>query len=227
MESDHPDPPVPDFDRINRAVVLCDGEGNGVVTWYVGGNLEVEIEGVGRQIADLGLDDAPEGVSIWEGRWCYQRTPESYVGAEEWDAWPEGSFRDPTDEEWESIRAKECPWDDSMYHRGPYCGAEVVYRVEGTVDGKHVRYEVCEAHKDWPATRFTPGEELRAARIGEMEKGRLGRLMRQAHDGCYAEKDGWKEEWDAYEKRLRSAPCGECEACKLGDERFCVGNGDA
>jgi hypothetical protein len=69
----------------------------------------VKDAGVSR-LDDLGLDDAPEGISIWEGiiKTSHTNTPD----ANEYESWLAGDFRDPTPEEWEAIRKNECPWDE-------------------------------------------------------------------------------------------------------------------
>jgi hypothetical protein len=63
----------------------------------------------------LGLDDAPEGISIWEGeiRTSHTNTPD----ANEYDSWLEGAFRSPTDEEWTAIREGRCPWDEKEWQK--------------------------------------------------------------------------------------------------------------
>lgn len=93
----------------SRAVVACDESGGGAVLWYVGADLVVEIEEHGlRQLCDLGLDDAPRGITVWEGRYvCTGRG-----GSEDCDAGtqPEGTFRPPTSEEWAAIMQGRTPW---------------------------------------------------------------------------------------------------------------------
>lgn len=92
-----------------RAVVACTQGGAGVVLWSFGGGIEALMDGTGPVLQDLGLDDAPPGISIWEG----------VVGGGEWspgiedyaDIYPEGTFRAPTDEEWVAIRAGRSPWE--------------------------------------------------------------------------------------------------------------------
>lgn len=59
-------------------------------------------------LCDLGLDDAPEGISIWEGgiKTVHFHSPD----CNEYDSSLIGSFRAPTPAEWESIMKAECPW---------------------------------------------------------------------------------------------------------------------
>jgi hypothetical protein len=99
-----------DFDKPSRALVACDGEGHGVVLWWVGGHLEEEIEEAGlRRLDELGLDDAPQGLSVWEGRYEYFR-PED-------DPAPHavGTFRDLTDPEAEAVLEGRNPWDPAQW----------------------------------------------------------------------------------------------------------------
>lgn len=171
---------VYDYHRKNKAVIINHG-GDGMIVDFVGGHLSNEIEASSHFLGDLGLDDAPDGISIWEG-WYW------YFG-DDGDSEARGEFRDPTDEEWEVIKAGGCPWDHGPYTRGAYCDAPPVYRIEGTVDGRHAKFHVCEEHRQWPVREmFDEGFEMRGQRLDE-----LGRInLSMAHrNGCYAPK-GWK-----------------------------------
>lgn len=101
-----------DFDKPSRAVVANDSGGKGLVLWYVGGHLNLEISeaGMGPHLDELGLDDAPDGISVWEGIYTYKGS--SRYGLDEGaESSPKGSFRPPTDEEWAHIRLGQCPWN--------------------------------------------------------------------------------------------------------------------
>ncbi len=106
-----PKPPEQDWSKPSLAVVACDGHGHGCILSTAGPHVAHEISVIGRELSDLGLDDAPEGLSVWKGR---IKTSTSYEG--EVDAWLEGEFRDPTDEEWVAIRNGECPWSESNWN---------------------------------------------------------------------------------------------------------------
>lgn len=100
------------FDEPSKGVIACDGEGRGCVLWAVGAHLRFEMEecrlfGLG----DLGLDDAPAGVSIWEGKFIWQSG--GWECPQDGEMFPKGAFRSPTDEEWEAIRAGRCPWQET------------------------------------------------------------------------------------------------------------------
>jgi hypothetical protein len=110
--------PRPEYDwsKPSLAVVACDGNGHGCVLWTAGPHVESLVHEAGvTNLSDLGLDDAPEGISIWEGtiKTVHHNTPD----ANEYDSWLEGSFREPTSKEWESIRKNECPWNDDEWHK--------------------------------------------------------------------------------------------------------------
>ena len=97
----------------SRAVIACDAKGNGCVVWYIGRSLAIEISEAGStDLGNLGLDDAPHGISIWEGE--YVRGPGSYENPDDGMTLPSSSsaFRVPTDEEWTAIREQRNPWPE-------------------------------------------------------------------------------------------------------------------
>lgn len=91
-----------------KGVITCDGNGNGVVLWPVG-VLRMETDGSGSTLVDLGLDDAPLGLSVWEGTYHFE---ESITDPGDGVLMPLGDFRLPTSEEWEAIKAGKCPWPE-------------------------------------------------------------------------------------------------------------------
>lgn len=100
-----------DISKPSRLVVSNDAGGNGVVLWGVGEVMD-HVAAISPQLQDLGLDDAPVGVSVWEGesRW-FQSGWETV----EWDFELKGAFRAPTEEEWGAIRRGACPWDKNEW----------------------------------------------------------------------------------------------------------------
>lgn len=94
-----------------RAVVANDKTGNGIVLWAVG-DVAQEVEDISPMLQDVGLNDAPVGVSVWEGNvhWFQSgwETPE-------WEAELKGVFRAPTEEEWGAIRRGLSPWDKNEW----------------------------------------------------------------------------------------------------------------
>jgi hypothetical protein len=110
----NPNPPETygpwDWGKKSLAVVTC-RNGEGSVLWWVGGHIDFELSEAGMvSLGDLGLDNAPDGLSIWEGVYDYHRD-QSYFHDD--GGWTEanGDFRRPTEEEWEWIKSNQCPWD--------------------------------------------------------------------------------------------------------------------
>lgn len=95
----------------SRLVVACNG-GAGCVLYAIGSCWAVWHEGSGSyRLDDNGLDDAPDGISIWEGRmqsWGPDRDGE-------YDAELRGEFRDLTEEEWRLLAKGEAPWDEKEW----------------------------------------------------------------------------------------------------------------
>jgi hypothetical protein len=91
----------------SKAIIACDGKGNGCVLFYIGDGITEEIEtGTYCSIDELGLDKAPFGLSVWEGEFvaCVDEyEPENYTK-------PEGSFRELTEAEWKAVKDKQNPW---------------------------------------------------------------------------------------------------------------------
>lgn len=88
----------------SRAVVANNTRNGGCVLWFTADSvIEAEISNTSTRLADLGLDDAPEGISIWEGVYIKYVRQDDYLE-------PSGAFRPPTDEEWTAIRAGRNPF---------------------------------------------------------------------------------------------------------------------
>lgn len=102
---------VGEWDREKKSLAVVASNGShGAVIWYVGFSISMEVEEAGLDtLCDLGLDDAPVGISIWEGTYVW--SPGPFEHPNDGDMWPSGSFRDPTDDEWQAIRKGECPWN--------------------------------------------------------------------------------------------------------------------
>lgn len=93
-----------DFRKNSYAVVVHAGDGEGVVLWQTGPHLQIQVDLCGPCLRDLDLDDAPYGISVWEGRFVHGR--------------PDGYFRRPTPAESKYIADNMCPF--------PQCGPEGV-----------------------------------------------------------------------------------------------------
>ena len=98
------------------AVVACDGNGHGCVLFTVGPHIAAELEDVGRVLGDIGLDDAPAGISVWQGRYISSR---NYWGVV--DGSLEGEFRNPTPAEWAEIQRNKNPWMKQPSERLQFC----------------------------------------------------------------------------------------------------------
>lgn len=107
-------PPEYDWSKPSLAVVASDGDGRGCVLWTAGPHVQSFLDEIGRGLDDIGLDDAPDGISVWEGK---IKTYHYYEG--DYDADLTGKFREPSDEEWQSIQRGECPWNDEDWIKKP------------------------------------------------------------------------------------------------------------
>lgn len=89
----------------SESIALCaNRDGLGVVLKCAGKSIRDEFDDVGSGLEDMGLDKAPNGISIWEGtyRWCGD------PGDGETE--PEGKFRKLTPDEWQRLAQTGVPW---------------------------------------------------------------------------------------------------------------------
>lgn len=105
------------WDQDSQAVVASDGAESGAVLWTGGPHVLFQLEKYGaNNIYDLGLGNAPHGVSIWTGKYTYGSELDGTLeGALVRAAEAHGKFREPTPEEWKAIRASRCPWDGNEW----------------------------------------------------------------------------------------------------------------
>lgn len=98
-ETTNPDP---------KCLAVCANRDDcpGIALWYSGFLIEQEVSHLSAQLEDLGLHDAPDGISVWEGTYRYTQGSEP----DDIDAEPDGEFRAPTDEEWSCIMNGKTPW---------------------------------------------------------------------------------------------------------------------
>ena len=103
-----------DFMELCRAVV-CNGPqhgagaGVGCILWPRGTSLLYEMRECScSSPEDLGLGDAPHGISVWEGR--FVANTDAHPDRDPLTQ-PRGQFRRPTDAEWEAIREGRAPWE--------------------------------------------------------------------------------------------------------------------
>lgn len=110
----------------SSVALIANGRHGGCVLEYRGPGIEGEIDEAGCYgLDDLGLDDALEGLSVWEGKARYWKSGNPMDG-EEWNGELVGQFRRLTEGEWERLargkmlwpREPESPLDDAC----PGCG---------------------------------------------------------------------------------------------------------
>lgn len=99
------------------AVLAFDDAGNGVLLHACGPAIDWHIEQYSSCCEELDLlhPDEEPGIWVWEGTMgsVLSRTFEG----DEWVFEARGEWRQPTDEEWEAIKANRCPWDKSNLPR--------------------------------------------------------------------------------------------------------------
>lgn len=98
------------WDKPSKAVICSDGKGNGCILFHCGPHIDTELNVVGRQLDEIGLDDCPEGIWVWEG--IYQTIKHDYTDGMEYSTEPVGKFSHPTRIEWGCIQGNICPWDE-------------------------------------------------------------------------------------------------------------------
>ena len=98
------------WNKPSKAVIASDGHGSGCVVSFAGPHLDSEIDAVGRKLEDLGLDDCPEGIWVWEGTYRMIKH-ESIEYGTDYSTEADGKFREPGSQEWSAIRHNMCPWD--------------------------------------------------------------------------------------------------------------------
>jgi len=100
--------------EMNSKAVVCMGMQDGFVLHTVGPALRHEMEEAGLHfLSDLGLDDAPEGISVWEGKYVWHRG--GWENPDDGDSEAVGTFRELTEAEWDSVKKNECPWNEDEY----------------------------------------------------------------------------------------------------------------
>jgi hypothetical protein len=100
--------------KVSSIALVANGPKGGAVIEYRGDDISIEMEepGCDRTLEDLGFDDAPQGLSIWEGKFLWVAVyTEGYVDPSQGYTMPKGSFRALTTEEWETLRTQGRIWD--------------------------------------------------------------------------------------------------------------------
>jgi hypothetical protein len=93
-------------------VLIAMGPNSGTVLEYRGSGITNEIQEAGLYgLDEIGLDDAPQGLSIWEGDYVYEPGyVDGYEALGEGEMHPSGKFRGLTADEWEKLRKGESLW---------------------------------------------------------------------------------------------------------------------
>lgn len=92
----------------NSIALIASVGGDGVILEWHGNDIYWEFEGEGCLRTDFhGMDDAPDGLSIWEGKMCCDQGYEDPVP----DCSLEGEYRDLTPEEWKLLQDTGVPWE--------------------------------------------------------------------------------------------------------------------
>lgn len=92
-------------------VLVAMGPHRGALLEYEGSGISNELEAGLYDLDELGLDDAPQGLWIWEGDYIWEdgwfeghRSPENGM------AHPKGEFRRLSPEEWATVTAGKPLW---------------------------------------------------------------------------------------------------------------------
>lgn len=94
-----------------RKALVANHQGTGIVIYVSDSTFSEALDSVSWKLDDVGLDDAPDGISVWEG---VMQT--IWVTKEESDFVLKGTFRQPTIEEWNHLASGNNPW---VKKRGP------------------------------------------------------------------------------------------------------------
>lgn len=93
----------------SAALVANTKNGGVIVCSKPGCDLYYEIHEIGSvNVGDYGLDDAPEGITVWEGNGIWQ--PGGYETPQDGEMFYEGKFRRLTNEELEKVQKGENLW---------------------------------------------------------------------------------------------------------------------
>lgn len=121
-------PPPP---KDSRALIASDGNGNGCVISYVGEGIHYMLSETSQRLDDIGLDDAPQGLRIWEGRARGGEVTHGLEGTDYGDVYLVGAFRELTSLEWDAVIKGRVPWhvedwpEDERRYASDYVEPEV------------------------------------------------------------------------------------------------------
>jgi hypothetical protein len=96
-------------EELDKAVIVASSSRDinessiALIVWYKGKEIEDHMDHTGPYAYDLEIYDSPEGISIWEGG--FESDGDDWFSSY-------GSFRDPTQEEWEAIMNRRSPFEE-------------------------------------------------------------------------------------------------------------------
>lgn len=93
----------------SKGLIACNGSGRGIVLAYVGTSITWHAEMYSTELDELGLDDAPQGLSIWEGEMGSVQV--NTADGIDFDFEATGNFRPLTQEEWITLSKTGEPWE--------------------------------------------------------------------------------------------------------------------
>lgn len=104
------------WDKRDSIALIASSGGTGVILEFDGTGIEGDIETESsRRLDDHGLDNAPDGLSIWEGK--LRVTSSRYD--EDVDCELVGEFRELSRVEWGLLETSGVPWEKADHH--PQC----------------------------------------------------------------------------------------------------------
>lgn len=89
--------------------LVANHNGHGVVLAAHGMQIEHELSEVGHALDELGLDAAPNGVSVWVGHFV-AKTTAGRIDIDSNYLCAVGAFSPPTEEEWGALQFGMSPW---------------------------------------------------------------------------------------------------------------------
>jgi hypothetical protein len=102
-----------DFSKDSLAVVAYGLRDEMCVLWTVGPHVLMELDEYCLSAMDILTEPENHGIWVWEGRGIWR--PGGFEYPEDGEIELVGTYRAPTEEEWQAIRENRCPWDDEEW----------------------------------------------------------------------------------------------------------------
>lgn len=98
------------WNKTNSIALVASNNGHGCILAFNGEGIEVDFEHESDPSLDMHwMDDAPDGLSIWEG--CYKDHETWGDHGMDYDGELVGTFRPLTEREWELLKSTGTPWE--------------------------------------------------------------------------------------------------------------------